>query len=153
MHILFPFEGTFKLDSLKLFSVLMDSYEHFMRERGAERFEDCAVRGNQVSGNISVDAPRMLVFAIPYSEGWSAKVDGEETPVYKANLMFMAVPLEAGLHTVELSYCTPGIRAGSCHKRALRRDIRGISAVGRPRASLEAPVHRERGASRGKRRR
>lgn len=153
VHILFPFEGAFRLDSLKLFSVPMDSYGHFMRERSAERFEDCAVRGNQVSGNISVDAPRMLVFAIPYSEGWSARVDGEETPVYKANLMFMAVPLEAGRHTVELSYCTPGIRAGAA--------ISGLCAAifvvfllwGGRALPWTAPVHRERGASRGKRRR
>ena len=95
----------------------------------------------------------MLVFAIPYSEGWSAKVDGEETPVYKANLMFMAVPLEAGLHTVELSYCTPGIRAGAA--------ISGLCAAifvvfllwGGRALPWTAPVHRERGASRGKRRR
>lgn len=55
----------------------------------------------------------MLYMSIPCSEGWKAYVDGRETEVLKANLSYMAVPIEAGTHTVVFKYMTPLMDVGA----------------------------------------
>ncbi|TET33562.1 MAG: hypothetical protein E3J72_16515 [Planctomycetota bacterium] len=48
-----------------------------------------------------------LVLTDSYAHGWSAKVDGKDTPVYRANLLFRAVQIPSGARTVEFSYNPP----------------------------------------------
>ena len=40
------------------------------------------------------------------------RLEGKEAALLKANVMYMALPLTAGEHTIELSYRTPGLYAG-----------------------------------------
>lgn len=62
----------------------------------------------------SPEGTSLAYFSVPYSKGWRATVDGHEAAVVKANIGFMAVPLEgAGNHVVELRYRTPGLIAGA----------------------------------------
>jgi uncharacterized membrane protein YfhO len=67
---------------------------------------------NQVIGEISPEKKGVLVFSIPYSTGWSARVNGVPTPTFRANLGFTALELDAGKHRVELSYRIPGLMVG-----------------------------------------
>ena len=55
---------------------------------------------------------KVLFLSIPYSSGWKARVDGSPVKIQCANIGFMAIPLEAGEHFVELVYITPGMREG-----------------------------------------
>ena len=58
------------------------------------------------------DAPKYLYVAVPYSEGWSASVDGQEVEILRANEAFMAIPVNGGSHDVEMRYRTPFLREG-----------------------------------------
>jgi hypothetical protein len=49
-----------------------------------------------------------------YDPGWVATVDGAPAPVVPANGFEIAVPVEAGNHTVRLRYNTPGRAMGMC---------------------------------------
>ncbi len=63
---------------------------------------------------VAPEGTSLAYFSVPYSKGWSATVDGQKVGVMKANLGFMAVPLEgAGTHVVELRYRTPGLVVGA----------------------------------------
>ena len=62
---------------------------------------------DMVTGSISVESPQILCFAIPYSKGWTAQIDGKEAALMQANTMYMAVALEPGTHRVVLAYHTP----------------------------------------------
>jgi hypothetical protein len=44
--------------------------------------------------------------------GWRASVDGEDTEIYRADYLFMAIPIPAGKHSIELRYRPAGFRAG-----------------------------------------
>jgi hypothetical protein len=44
--------------------------------------------------------------------GWTARVDGVETRIYRADYLFMAIPVAAGQHSIELEYRPPGFSAG-----------------------------------------
>jgi uncharacterized membrane protein YfhO len=48
-----------------------------------------------------------------HAQGWTARVDGREAPVRRANGKHLAVPVPSGRHEVELLYRPPGLRAGA----------------------------------------
>ena len=67
---------------------------------------------DHIAGNIRPTKAGILVFSIPYSRGWSLKIDGKETPMIRANFGMLATPVQAGAHTVELDFRLPGRREG-----------------------------------------
>lgn len=79
------------------------------REKGTltlEVFEDEYVKG-------TVEAETgMLVTNIPFSAGWTARVDGREVETEKVNIGFVGIPLEAGEQTIEFIYETPLLKVG-----------------------------------------
>ena len=50
-----------------------------------------------------------MFISVPYAEGWTAYLDGEETEIYKVDEAFMAVRASKGIHNLELEYKTPYI--------------------------------------------
>jgi hypothetical protein len=60
----------------------------------------------------SLPAPGFVVLADAWTPGWTARVDGREARVLRANVAFRAVPVPAGRHVVELSYRAPGLFPG-----------------------------------------
>lgn len=54
----------------------------------------------------------MLVTSIPFSNGWTVLVDGEEVEKEKVNVGFIGVPLEAGEQVIEFVYDTPFLKIG-----------------------------------------
>lgn len=110
-RILFPFAGEFKLEGLELYSLPMDSFVIQAADRQKENL-DAPLSQNQIRGNIQVSGTRILCVSIPYSEGWTAKVDGKKVPVWKCNNMHLGILLEEGTHEIIFSYQTPGLAAG-----------------------------------------
>lgn len=55
---------------------------------------------------VQVDAKQAgyLILTDSWYPGWSAKVDGTETPIHRADYIFRAVPLSPGVHTVQFEY-------------------------------------------------
>lgn len=68
---------------------------------------------NHISGSINPDKNGLLVFSIPFNQGWSLKIDGQPTPLMRANFGMLAAPVAAGRHTVELDFRLPGQRVGA----------------------------------------
>lgn len=62
---------------------------------------------------IALERPKMVFFSVPYEKGWSAEVNGQEVPVEKVNIGFMAVRCEAGRNQIVFHYQTPGLRTGA----------------------------------------
>ncbi len=54
----------------------------------------------------------LLVVSDIYYPGWRARVDGRPAPVYRANYLLRAVPVEAGKHRVEIYYDPPLFKIG-----------------------------------------
>ncbi|MGC8827895.1 MAG: YfhO family protein, partial [Anaerolineae bacterium] len=59
------------------------------------------------------EGPAYLVLSDAFYPGWRAYVDGEEVPILRANVMFRAVRLPAGEHTVVFRYAPATLRAGA----------------------------------------
>ena len=57
-------------------------------------------------------APAYVVMVDAWAPGWTARVDGRETAVQRANLAFRAIAVPAGHHDVELRYRPWSLSAG-----------------------------------------
>lgn len=79
------------------------------------------VRDTFLQGTIDSDRAGLLYFSIPYDEGWTIVVDGQEEEPYKIFDTFLSVHLSAGTHEIQLKYIPQGLKAGAV--------ITGISAA------------------------
>ena len=65
-------------------------------------------RSNYLKYEYASPAPATAVFSeIFYDKGWTAWVDGVETPYFRADYLLRAIELPAGTHTVEWRFRAP----------------------------------------------
>jgi hypothetical protein len=69
---------------------------------------------NESTTNIVVDAPAdgLIFLDEPYLPGWRVRVDGNDVKPYRADYLFMAVPVTIGKHVVDFQYLPPAYRIG-----------------------------------------
>ena len=67
-----------------------------------------------LTGTLDCETDGYLVLTLPYSEGWTAYVDGVETEILKADTAFMALKIAGKNETqnIELRYATPYLEEG-----------------------------------------
>ena len=106
--------GVYSFDSLKIYCQPMTEIDSQTSKLGEEVLTDVKIGNNEINGKISLSDTKALVLSIPYSEGWTAYIDGEETELKEANTMYMALELPKGDHEIHLVYCTPYLRTGLC---------------------------------------
>jgi hypothetical protein len=63
---------------------------------------------------VEVEASRAgyLLLTDAYYPGWQAEINGESVPIYRADVMFRAVPIEEGTSTVVFTYRNDALRLG-----------------------------------------
>ena len=61
---------------------------------------------------IDLETPNIVFFSVPYDDGWSVTVNGEEKEVLKATYGFVAVECKAGQNQIQFSYRAPGMNIG-----------------------------------------
>ena len=107
--IKFGHVGKFTFESLNLCYQKLENIKNDVNARKSDILEnvEIAESENNVKGTISLDESKILATQIPYSDGWTVYVDGEEAELLNVNTMFCGVLLDAGEHTVEFDYVTP----------------------------------------------
>lgn len=104
--------GLRRMQNIHVYTIDTGAVEELNKKRRSEVLEDISVKNNRITGNIELSKDRILFLSVPYSAGWSAYVDGEETDILRADYGFIAIVLKEGCHEVELKYFTPGLRSG-----------------------------------------
>ncbi|MDR0890503.1 MAG: YfhO family protein [Oscillospiraceae bacterium] len=112
LTIKFPETGEFTFDSLELISQPMDEMAGRIAALKEDVLENVRMEENRVSGTIALDSQKLLCLSIPYSDGWSATVDGKSAGVLQTNTMYCGLLLEPGTHEIVLLYRTPYLTAG-----------------------------------------
>lgn len=91
---------------------------------------------------VTADRASMLVIADNWVKGWRARVDGVEVPAMQVNHTLIGIPVQAGQHTVTLSFESDAIGIGlwlSAVSLVLLLAVAGVSFVrpGAPRPAEE----------------
>jgi hypothetical protein len=73
-----------------------------------ERISDISADVNDLSFRAAVAGPAVLVVSEAMADGWRAFVDGVEQPIFRANVLFRGLILEAGEHSVRFVFRPPG---------------------------------------------
>ncbi len=90
----------YKLDCLRLQENTCSSFEY-----GNSSFT--------ATITVDEDEDKLVFFSVPYENGWSATVNGEEAEIEQVDVGFMAVRVEGGTTSeIVFTYETPGLKVG-----------------------------------------
>ena len=107
-----PRVGSYSLDDMSVVVQPMDEFDGQIDALKEDVLDNVELPTNSVRGTIDASKDELLFLSIPYSDGWSATVDGAEADIICANTAFMGIALSAGRHSIELRYATPGLGLG-----------------------------------------
>ena len=97
-------QGTLAAAAGGTFVVLPESPAFPPGERGFAPARDVQVTANRVKATLTAPRDGLAVVLEPWFPGWSLRLDGRAVEPIRANYAFLAVPVAAGTHTLELSY-------------------------------------------------
>lgn len=74
--------------------------------------EDIVVGVDSYQFKTNYDKEKILVLNVPYSNGWSLKINGKDTKIFRMQGGFIGIIANSGESQYELSYYTPGLKTG-----------------------------------------
>ena len=87
----------------------IDAAANYFIEHG---LKEESIRGNTITGTYSSAQDETMIFTIPYDEGWSAYVDGQQVDIQPWQNALVSVDLKAGDHSLRLVYTPAGLKTG-----------------------------------------
>ena len=108
----FTESGKYEFDSIEIECLPMDNTFTAIDMLNENTLENVEFGTDMITGDIDLSEDKILVFTIPYSEGWTATVDGEEYPLIRTDIKYMGLDLTAGHHDIVLKYKTPYFGSG-----------------------------------------
>lgn len=106
MTVTFKDTGDYTIEDINLYTLPINpekdqqlADEKQDTELNITQFED-----ERIAGNLNNTEGGLLVTSIPYEEGWTAKIDGEDRSTIKTNIGFVGVPVGNGEEKIELQY-------------------------------------------------
>lgn len=105
-------DGILKFNQISLRVMPEDVFCERTASLQREMLTDVEIGRNCVSGRVMLENDGVLQISIPYSEGWTAKVNGQTAELIRCGGMYMGLALESGAYEIEMNYCTPGLKPG-----------------------------------------
>ncbi|USF25740.1 hypothetical protein N510_000652 [Firmicutes bacterium ASF500] len=106
-------EGYFEIRDFSLYALPEFDIEGSVYERRSHEMQVEKFTSNHIIGRVQAEKDSILFLSIPYDDGWTIKVNGEERPALVVDAMFMGCALEPGEYEIELRYRTPGLLPGA----------------------------------------
>lgn len=110
--ISFDQPGLYTFDDMQVVTQTHAKLAGWVQQLSQTTLQDVELGCNSLTGSIALEQPQTLLLTVAYSAGWTAYVDGKPTDLLCADSAFMALDLEAGHHSIELRYATPGLAVG-----------------------------------------
>ncbi len=70
------------------------------------------IKDSRLRGEFTAENDQLLMFTIPFDEGWTCFIDGEEVEIRQVLGVFMAVDAPAGTHSYEMKFFPTGMKTG-----------------------------------------
>ena len=103
LQVTFPAAPT---GQVKVYAYQLDynAYENMVATLADEQLEVTSYDTTHLNGTIDVKEDGLMLLTVPYSEGWTATVDGVESEIIPVNDALMGIRLNAGTHEIRLTY-------------------------------------------------
>lgn len=105
--------GVYTFDRIRVVAQPRKPIEAYLSARQSSGVKDWSFSVNVMEGSVTCEKDSILCVAVPFSEGWSACVDGTKVPVERVNTVYMGVSIGKGSHDVRFVYTTPYRNAGT----------------------------------------
>lgn len=79
-------------------------YIRLTEDRQTDGFVVNSLEEERITGRALMEKDGIMLFTIPYAEGWTAYVNGEERELIHANIAFMGLELKRGEYDIVLEY-------------------------------------------------
>lgn len=89
------------------------SFPTIVEQRRASAFRLTSFAQNRLEGVVHLDDNGLLILQTPFNPGWRAFQNGEPTPVTRADIGLLGLPVKAGEHKMELRYRNPWLLPGT----------------------------------------
>lgn len=106
-----PGEYTYK--DIKILSLPTEKYNEELNKLKKNSMKIISISDDKVLGSISTSVNGVITFQIPYSKGWTLKIDNKKVETFPVNTAFLGANIDKGKHKIELTYKTPLLRAGA----------------------------------------
>ncbi|MDR2044467.1 MAG: YfhO family protein [Clostridium sp.] len=97
---------------LQAYRMEQEVLEEALAALSREHLTEVAYDSTHISGGIRMSRSGRLILSVPYETGWSITVDGETAQPVLFGGTLIALDLEAGYHTLEMTYVPEGKYAG-----------------------------------------
>lgn len=99
--------GLYEIGEVRIYRNSYEPFEERVNTLQQQGLENITYHRNELSGDVAIAEDSIFFMSIPYSRGWSVKVDGEKQDIYEVNHAFIGFPLSPGEHKIEMSYMSP----------------------------------------------
>ncbi|MFI3169736.1 MAG: YfhO family protein [Faecalibacterium sp.] len=90
-----------------------DSYTQDVADRAAMACDEFVMTNDGFTTSITLTEANLVFFAVPYDDGFTALVNGEEVEIWNVDSGLMAVPCPAGENEIAITYQADGLMESS----------------------------------------
>ena len=99
--------------SCQVWTCGQESYRSAVEALFRDQLDVRKMEGNVLEGRIDVSQAGVLMFTVPYDEGWSIRINGETKKPEKIGDTFIGIRLEEGEYEISMRYIPEGFIPGA----------------------------------------
>ena len=104
---------SYTFDSINFSYLDIDSFDSQFKKIDLGKVRTDKVSNGYVSISSSLTEDGCILTTIPYEDGWTLKIDGKKADIKVYQDALIGISCPAGDHTIELSFVSPGLKAGA----------------------------------------
>lgn len=105
--------GQYRISDCMLSYSSYEKLPAWVEARNRYEMTDLSVDGADVSGSISVDSAGILALSMPFNPGWTCRLNGERTELFRVNQVFTGMLLRPGSYDIQLRFTPPYLVLGA----------------------------------------
>lgn len=99
-------------EEAQFYALNLDALAEASSLLSSQPVNDIELGKGEIHHEIEVDSDKYLYLSVPYSDGWSIQVNGQDVePLLHGDCM-MVLPLTAGKNVIDMEYSIPGLTLG-----------------------------------------
>lgn len=108
-----PEKTTFTIKDVELYYEDTQILKEYCDKLKDEQVNLEKISSSHLQGTVNINEKnKYILFTIPYSDGWTIKVDGEEVETYEVMESLLAIKIPQGEHKIDMKYMPTGFKLG-----------------------------------------